>query len=389
MIPIPATAAEAAATAIVLGAALFLAAVLGRGRRSPQSVWFGRFVVDGVLFSALAAGGLLMLRVVSEISGLVHVLTPFFVAMGCVRLTVGTLRRAPVHPLEWMVSAAFAAVASMDWLPAIVASLEDIRWHYGRGSIDLLQAMKLAAGLVVAVALVLATTRWLEGRLRNAVPAGQQHIVKVLVSLLRVGLMLGGGFIVLPLAGVDVTPLAALGGALGVGAGLAFRHWVASLVSGYILLSERSVREGDLVRIGPTEGRVTEITPRYTALRSGKGQTLIPNSLVAESRVENLTLSDRETMLTSQLRIDQNVPLDALQQQLKAAAEQVDGVLAAPAPAVHVARLHEGAVELALEFWTDQPERKTGIVSDVNLAVLRVLQSSGIRPAPVVRVARA
>ena len=74
--------------------------------------------------------------------------------------------------------------------------------------------------------------------------------------LLFVGLMLA-----LSAAGIDLTALAVLGGALGVGIGLGLQKLAANYVSGFVILAERSVRIGDMVKVDGFEGRITDITP--------------------------------------------------------------------------------------------------------------------------------
>jgi len=64
-------------------------------------------------------------------------------------------------------------------------------------------------------------------------------------------------------------------------------------VSGFVILAERSVRIGDNVRVDGFEGRITDITGRYTLIRSGIGrESIVPNEMLITQRVENFSLAD-------------------------------------------------------------------------------------------------
>ena len=84
-----------------------------------------------------------------------------------------------------------------------------------------------------------------------------------------------------------------LGGAIGVGIGFGLQKIAANYVSGFVILAERSLRIGDMVKVDNFEGRITDIRTRYTVIRALNGrEAIVPNEMLITQRVENLTLAD-------------------------------------------------------------------------------------------------
>jgi hypothetical protein len=111
---------------------------------------------------------------------------------------------------------------------------------------------------------------------------------KMAANALRALLLLVGLMFALSAAGIDLTALGVLGGALGVGIGLGLQKLAANYVSGFVILAERSMRIGDMVKVDGFEGRITDITTRYTVIRALNGrEAIVPNEMMITQRVEN------------------------------------------------------------------------------------------------------
>jgi small-conductance mechanosensitive channel len=116
---------------------------------------------------------------------------------------------------------------------------------------------------------------------------------KAVSNATRTLLMFVGVMVALSAVGIDLTALSVLGGAIGVGIGLGLQKLAANYVSGFVILTERSMRIGDMVRVDNFEGASPTSMARYTVVRSLTGrESIVPNELLITSRVENLSLAD-------------------------------------------------------------------------------------------------
>jgi small-conductance mechanosensitive channel len=203
--------------------------------------------------------------------------------------------------------------------------------------------------------------------------------------LLLVGLMLA-----LSAAGLDLTALGVLGGALGVGIGLGLQKLAANYVSGFVILAERSVRIGDMVKIDGFEGRITNINTRYTVIRALNGrESIVPNEMMVTQRVENLSLADPQVAFGTDVQVAYGTDIEALAPRLQEAVRGVARVLADPGPTVQLKSFGADGLDLHIGFWISDAYAGLGNVrSDVNLAVLRALNAAGVEipyPQRVVR----
>jgi small-conductance mechanosensitive channel len=175
-----------------------------------------------------------------------------------------------------------------------------------------------------------------------------------------------------------------------VGLGFGLQKIAANYVSGFVILAERSLRIGDMVKVDNFEGRITDIRTRYTVIRSlGGREAIVPNELLITQRVENASLADPRVAVTSTVQVGYGTDVRSLLPKLEAAMRAVPRVLASPGPSVQLSGFGADGLNLNLAFWIGDPENGDGNVrSEVNLAVLDVLNSEGIEipfPQRVVR----
>jgi len=199
-----------------------------------------------------------------------------------------------------------------------------------------------------------------------------------------------GLLLALSAVGIDLTALSVLGGAIGVGLGLGLQKLAANYVSGFVILTERALRIGDTVKVDGFEGRISDITTRYTVLRALNGrEAIVPNEMMVTQRVESATLADSRMALNTVVQVGYDTDLDALVPQILAVLPGVARVIADPVPGVQLSAFAADGLELTISFWIADPENGTGSVkSDVNMALLRLFNRNGIEipfPQRVVR----
>ncbi|MGP1630064.1 MAG: mechanosensitive ion channel family protein, partial [Giesbergeria sp.] len=277
-------------------------------------------------------------------------------------------------------------------LPRVMDALGRIRWKMGSSVISVRSIIEggLTAALVLIAALWLSSV--LESRLLRSATGSGLSVRKALSNAIRALLLFFGLMFALSAAGIDLTALSVLGGAVGVGIGLGLQKLAANYVSGFVILAERSVRIGDSVRVDGFEGRITNITGRYTVIRSPGGrESIVPNEMMVSQRVENLSLADPRVWQSTVVSVGYSSDVDLVMRLLNEAAFASPRVLREPAPSAALSAFGADGLEFTLGFWIADPENGTmSLRSDINLAILRALRAHGIEipfPQRVVQMA--
>ncbi|MES2957307.1 MAG: mechanosensitive ion channel domain-containing protein [Pseudomonadota bacterium] len=357
----------------------------------PNSVWFGERIVDGVLFPvaalllALAARNLLASSALAI--ALLHLAVPILASLVLIRVAVRVLRvafpnsqtvRVLERTLSWLVWGAMVLWVT-GLLPVVLNELEAIHWKLGGTDVSLRSLIEgaLSAGVVLVAML------WLSAAIESRLLAGATHnlsVRKIAANATRAMLLLVGLLLALSAAGIPLGALSVFGGALGVGLGFGLQKLAANYVSGFVILAERSLRIGDMVRVDNFEGRVTDINTRYTVIRALNGrESIVPNEMLITQRVENSSLADPQVQIATTLQVAYGTDLDALLPRLAAAVVAVPRVLKTPAPQAQLAGFGADGLDLSVGFWIGDPENGQGNVrSDVNLALLRSLDALGV-----------
>jgi len=221
-------------------------------------------------------------------------------------------------------------------------------------------------------------------RINNVAPSTLVGISKfTMFFLVSLGALLG-----INAAGVDLTALTVLTGAIGLGLGFGLQSIASNFVSGFVLLMDKSIKPGDVISISGVTGTtsegfgwVQELRGRYVVVRDRDGvETLVPNQSLITSPVINWSYSDRKIRLKLPVRIsyedDPEVALSVLQR----ATEGNRRVLSEPAPVVRLIQFADYGMDLELRFWISDPQNGVNNVrSDVNRVIWRLFKEAGIK----------
>jgi len=361
-------------------------AALGR----QGGIWFGRRGFDGALFPILALALSLLAKwgMQGHIPVVVFKLAvPVLLSLALIRVSVRVLHaalpssalvRALERTLSWGVWLA-AVLWTTGLLPVMLTGMDAINWSIGGAPISL---RSLVEGALSAVAVLLAML-WLSATIeQRLLRADGLHLSvrKIAANVTRALLLLVGLLVALSAAGIPLGVLGVMGGAVGVGIGLGLQRLAANYVSGFVILAERSLRIGDMVRVDGFEGRISDITTRYTLIRAANGrESIVPNEMLVTQRVENYSYADPNVALSTTVQVAYGTDVSVLTPLLQAAVAAVPRVLQAPVPAVQLTNFAADGLELTLVFWIADLENGQGNVrSDVNLAVLQLLVRLGV-----------
>jgi small-conductance mechanosensitive channel len=355
------------------------------------SIWFGSSVVDGVLFptTLLALG--FTARTLWAAGHVIHIFTiaiPVLVALVVIRVGVKVLQvafrdAAWLRPIERTIS--WGAWLSMVlWvsglLPVLLNELDQISWKIGGSKLSLRTLLEgaLTAGAVLLLTLWISSA--IESRLLRSASGSELSLRKAASNAARALLMFVGLITALTTVGIDLSALSVLGGAIGVGIGFGLQKLAANYVSGFVILTERSMRIGDMVRVDNFEGRITDIKARFTVIRSIAGrEAIVPNETLITSRVENLSLADPRVSQSTVVSVAYDSDVDLVARLLVEAACAQPRVLAEPAPAAALSAFGADALEFTLSYWIADPESGTlGLKSDINRAILAAFRAQAV-----------
>jgi small-conductance mechanosensitive channel len=232
----------------------------------------------------------------------------------------------------------------------------------GNFRLSLLLVLKGAITLAVLIWLANNAARLVEHRLDRL--SGITPTMRVLAGkLTRLVLVVLAVVLALGSIGIDLTAFAVFSGAIGVGVGFGLQKVVSNLVSGVILLLDRSIKPGDVIEIDGTHGYVNALNARYAAVTTRDGKEfLIPNEDLITQRVTNWSYSNDLIRLHVKVGISyQSDPHKAIELALEAARE-IPRVLAEPPPVCLLMDFGDSSVDLELRFWISDPSNGTANV---------------------------
>ncbi|MCE8006293.1 MAG: mechanosensitive ion channel [Aestuariivita sp.] len=181
--------------------------------------------------------------------------------------------------------------------------------------------------------------------------------------------------------GFDLTGLAVLSGAIGVGLGFGLQKVVSNLVSGVIILLDKSIKPGDVISLGDTFGWIQTLGARYASVvtRDGK-EYLIPNEDLITGQVVNWSHSNEFVRLDIYFGTAYGDDPHAVRRIAIEAAQSVDRVLTNPkAPVCHIVGFGDSSVDYILRFWIRDPTQGlTNIRGNVYLALWDAFEDNGI-----------
>ena len=283
----------------------------------------------------------------------------------------------------WMITVVAFGLAVLNILGVLApmaALLDGMAVDFGRIRISLLTIIQgmFYFGVLLWVAVLL--SQLLEqriSRLPNLTPS-----VQVLIGKLFKASLIGIACLVsLTSIGIDLTALAVFSGAVGVGVGFGLQKVVSNLLSGIILLMDRSIKPGDIIVIREAYGWVSSLGARYVAVQTRDGmEYLIPNEDIITQQVVNWSHKHDRARLKVQVRLAYDADVERALALMKEAAGHCPRVLKEPAPNPLLLSLGESCFELELRFWIrDVQNGIRNVSSQVMLEILRLFRENDIR----------
>ncbi|MBV8909692.1 MAG: mechanosensitive ion channel [Gammaproteobacteria bacterium] len=286
---------------------------------------------------------------------------------------------------------AIAAIAMVGWLDAIEAALNRVSLVPGKTQFSLWALLK---GLVVVSAFVVVASLVARAIERHVMRLDQVAVsTRVGVSKFTYFVLVGLGMLLgVNAAGVDVTTLNVLTGAIGIGLGFGLQAVASNFVSGFVLLIDKSIKPGDVISFtGPTGGStanfgwVQELRGRYVVVRDRDGvDTLVPNQTLINSSFINWSYSDQRVRIKLPVMVSYDDDPEVALKLLLEATTDHPRILRDPAPVSRLMSFENNGMQLEIRFWIADPVNGVNNVrSDVNRAIWRIFRAQGVTiPVP-------
>lgn len=236
---------------------------------------------------------------------------------------------------------------------------------------------------IIAVIILIWLSRRLRSVLVNRVLIRYNDDIGVrqaIATIARYLFLILGLFVLIHASGIDLSGLALLGGALGVGIGFGLQNITNNFVSGIVILLERPVKVGDRIEVGGTTGDVVKISARATTVVTNDGiSVIIPNSELVSLRVTNWSLTGKMVRFKIPIPVPYGTDQDKVLRLLLDVAAEDANVAREPAASVRMKEFGANAVIFELVIWTSKLMHRQGMMrSRINMAVYRKFNENGI-----------
>ena len=293
--------------------------------------------------------------------------------------------------LGLVVSIAINLMIVLVFLPLIL-----LMWGFQPGDIEA-WAYKLATGVqvgsvtisflgiltgIVVFIIGYFLTRWFQGWLdgsvmaRGKVDTGVRNSIRLGVGYAGVAL---AGLIGISAAGIDLSNLALVAGALSLGIGFGLQNVVSNFVSGLILLAERPFKVGDWIIAGDTSGTVKKISVRATEIETFQRQSVIlPNSNLINNAVGNWTHRNKLGRVDIKVGVAYGSDVKRVHAILSDIARAHPMVLKNPEPFVLFANFGLAALEFEIRVFVADIMNGSIVQNDIRFAIFDIFEDEHI-----------
>ena len=182
--------------------------------------------------------------------------------------------------------------------------------------------------------------------------------------------------------GIDLSSLAFMAGALGIGIGFGLQNIVNNFISGIILLFDPSIQVGDMVQIGEDWGTINRINIRTTVVQTFDNAALIiPNSHMLSDRVTNWSYKDPKVRRQVDVGVAYGSDVQLVRTVLLRIVNDMPEILDDPAPRVDFMDFGDSALIFRVRFWIDSPDFWLTAPTELRFRIDEEFKKNGIEIA--------
>lgn len=273
-----------------------------------------------------------------------------------------------------------------EYILEYIKELLKIDWNIGEMVISLGGILSFLGIFIIAILVAkLGAAIFQDEWVVKTLPRG---IAPAISLLLRIIVITTGLYIGLSAAGLDLSKLGFIIGALGVGIGFGLQTVVLNFIAGLILAFERPINLGDTIEVDQEMGVVTNIGVRSSNIRTYSGaEAIIPNGNLISKKVVNWTLTNRDRRSKISMKTSKSANPNTIIKLFEQIASEHSKVYKSPAPICHFHGFDtDGNLDFTLYFWTTFNDTWS-TEPQIALHIYNELEQQGIHPPiPVRRV---
>ena len=274
-----------------------------------------------------------------------------------------------------------AALYVVGLLDPILAALESTRIALGKINFSLLAILRAA----IAGSILFWLGRWSADTGTNYIRAQEQIRVptrELAAKAFELGVFAVAGLVLLNVMGLDLSALALLGGAIGVGLGFGLQKIASNFISGIILLLEGQATVGDFVELdGGESGTIVRMGARATILETFDGKWIVvPNEDFITSRIINWSDAGSGNRYSVDFSVSYDTDINMIPELVSKAVAQHPDVLSEPEePDCELAGFGDSGVDFSVEFWVEGiDDGKNRYASEVRFLIWNALKDAGV-----------
>ena len=200
-----------------------------------------------------------------------------------------------------------------------------------------------------------------------------------IISLTKYSIIIVGLLIAFVSIGFDFNKFAILIGALGVGIGFGLQNLVNNFISGIVLIFERPIQTGDVIKVGEITGTVKRIGIRASVVRTFDGaEIIVPNGNLISSELTNWTFSDRFRRMDVAVGVEYGSDIEKVKELLLLAGKDIEGVLDRPAAIVLFQNFGDSSLDFILRSWTKDFDNWLTIESQLRFEINKLFEENNI-----------
>ena len=267
----------------------------------------------------------------------------------------------------------------LEYLAVIRAALETPLLTLGNSPVTIWAILQLLVLIILLFYLSAKLRTWL---VDNFLPRTNMEVGarQATGSIIRYAIIAIGLAVIFQTAGIDLTALNVLAGAIGLGIGFGLQTIVNNFICGIVILFERPIKVGDRIVVGEVEGDVVHIGGRSTTVVSNDNISIIvPNSSFITENVVNWSHNDRKVRFRIPVNVAYGTDVALVERVLLEVAAANPDVLENPPPAVRLLEFGESGLGFELRAWSTTLIHKRGLLtSSLNIAIYRIFQENNI-----------